>query len=334
MTQSSASQPLVRHSASVWLVRAALAALILFGSQILFWMEPEHHSPLEWLLLVAGCLALSTALLDFAVRWRIYDLFGLLLLAGIGGLGSGLLLNPQLALTDVPRTLVTRVVSLDVLAGLAVLALAGALSGESRKRWRLAVAVIVVGLIWGQWAHWSPLSAESTEVSLPTVLVYGGVLLILAAILTVIALGRAANLTPDHLRLSLPGWLAVLLVGVGIVAVRLAQNQVDTVSLVSIPTLMAFCAFLLRFQRRARGDMWLSTRLPHAPISPVAVVIPFTVFLVAGIAGYFLPRAPDPDNLTTLLGAAFTAFGLVWLPMVSLVLGARAFIKEIRTMRL
>src|SRR5262245_39662 len=131
MTQSSVLSP---QSSSIWYVRGALATLILFGSQVLFWMEPERLSLLDWLLIAAGCLALSAALLDFAARWRIYDLFGLLLLAGICGLCSGLLLNPGIALADVPRTLVTRVAGLDALAGLAVLTFAGAFTSRTVKR--------------------------------------------------------------------------------------------------------------------------------------------------------------------------------------------------------
>src|SRR5258708_776960 len=86
-----------------------LALLLMFGSEILVWTNPAGRPILEWLLLIPGYVALSAVLLDFTVRYRIRDLFGVLLLAGIYSLSSALILNPASTLTDLPRTLVTRV---------------------------------------------------------------------------------------------------------------------------------------------------------------------------------------------------------------------------------
>jgi hypothetical protein len=91
---------------------------------------------------------------------------------------------------------------------------------------------------------------------------------------------------------------------------------------------------MLRFQRRAKGEMFLDSCLPLPPLNLVGIIFPAALFLAAGAIGYFLPRGSDPNNAIALIGAAFTAYGLVWLPMTSLVLGARAFIHEIQTMRL
>ncbi|MBZ0287452.1 MAG: hypothetical protein K8I30_07545, partial [Anaerolineae bacterium] len=149
-------------SLSDWRIRLALAAALLFGSEILLWNDPPLRSALDWLVLAVGYLAISAALLDLGVRCRVRELFGLIVLAGIYALLNGLLLNPQTALFDVPRTLITRVLGAHTLVGLLMLLLS-----LSRFTRRYALAAAVVGLAWGVWVRWLPLLADMVATAAP-----------------------------------------------------------------------------------------------------------------------------------------------------------------------
>ena len=57
-------------------------------------------------------------------------------------------------------------------------------------------------------------------------------------------------------------------------------------------------------------------------------------FALAGAVGYSLPRGEVASDPLALISALFTAYGLIWLPAVSIVLGARAFSRQARAMNL
>ena len=95
-----------------------LALVLLFGSEILVWTNPTGRPIWEWLLLIPGYLALSAILLDFGIRYRVRDVFGVLMLTGIYSLASALVLNPASTLNDLPRTLFTRVMGSHALIAL------------------------------------------------------------------------------------------------------------------------------------------------------------------------------------------------------------------------
>ncbi len=132
-----------------WMLRGFVAALFLLVSEIVLWNRPGDRSPLEWLLLVLAYLALAALIVDLALRYRVHDLFSLLALAGVYSLTNSLLVNPQTALVDVPRTWVTRVLGAHSLLGLGVLLLL-------IRPQRLLPVAGLVGLLWGLWLRWLP----------------------------------------------------------------------------------------------------------------------------------------------------------------------------------
>ncbi len=75
------------------MLRLLLAALLAFGSEIGVWTMPTTRSPLDWALLVIGYVALSALLLEIAARYRLRDIFGLMMLAGLYGMLNGLILT-------------------------------------------------------------------------------------------------------------------------------------------------------------------------------------------------------------------------------------------------
>lgn len=318
-----------------------LAALLAFCSEILLWTSPPARSLLDWLLLALGYLALSALLLETAARFRLRDIFGLLTLAGIYGLLNGLLLNPQSALLDVPRTLITRAMGAHAFAGLLALALFFGLLGGSLRSRRLLVILalaLVIGVGWGAWARWSPPTfGTGIETAPETLLLYTAVGVALIAF-ALILIRRAPMPSADppltsSFRLDSRGWAFTLIVLFGLLIVHLLRGEIDSLSLVIIPTLAVFSAAILWFQQRKKGTTLLdSLNAPSPDLVSLALIV--VAFAGSGALGFTLPRGESSSDPLALIGALFTAYGLVWLPAVSLVLGARAFSKQARAMRL
>ena len=325
------------HSAlSAWSLRLLLAALLFFCSEILLWTNPPGRNLLDWLLLLFGYVALSALLLEIAARYRLRDVYGLLMLAGVYGMANGLILNPQSALIDVPRTLLTRAMGAHAFAGLIGLTLFfGLANGNLRSRRTLIVALIlamIVGIGWGTWAHWSPVEFAALSESTPGILaLVTGIGIVLIG-LALFAVQRCAQPAP-HLRLEARGWAFTLLTLVILLVIHLLQGAVDLLSLVVIITLSVFSIMIIWFQERKKGATLLDHLARKRPAwGSLALII--VGFGLAGAVGYGLPRGDMDTDPLALISALFTAYGLIWLPAVSIVLGARAFSRQSRAMRL
>ncbi len=324
-----------QHSAlSTLSLRLLLALLLGFASEVLLWTQPTRPL-IDWALLALGYLALSGLLLEIAARYRLRDAFGLLTLAGIYGMVNGLILNPATALIDVPRTLITRAMGGHAAAGLVALALFLALTrGGLRRRGGLIAALLlalIVGVAWGTWAHWSPVEFSGEAASSPESLaLFAGIGIVLIALASVYA-GRTG--APLDLRLGAPGWAFTLIVLIGLLSIHAAQGEIDALALVIIVTLTVFSIMILWFQQRKKGSTLLDAVGSEPPslrrLAPLVIA-----FALAGAVGYGLPRGELDSDPITLIGALFTAYGLVWLPAVSIVLGARAFSRQARAMKL
>lgn len=319
-----------QHSAlSTQYLRLFLATLFLLGSDIILWPNPIGRSWYEWLLILASLVLLATVLLDLAVRFRVRDIFGLFLLGGIYGLSASLLLYPTIALADVPLTYLSRVLGAQSLAGLLALGL-----WLPRLRGQLTIALTVsvpAGVVWGVLAHWFPITVglSADEPPLLSMLIYGGVGLALIAVLG----WASTHSRVTDLRISRRAWLGVAVVFVALLALRSIQGAIDSLSLVILPVLIAFCVGLLWFQRSQRATPLIDKALPpQAPRGPFALAA--LLFLGAGVLGYMLPRAPGDDDPINVVGTLFIMVGVLWLPAVSLVLGGRAFRRMARAQKL
>ncbi len=306
----------------IWLLRSAVAVLLVFGSEIVLWNDPQSRTVVDWGLLALGYVALSAVVLDLGVRYRVRDVFGLIVLTGIYGLLNGAILNPQTGLLEVPRTLVTRVLGAHTLIGLLLLALWVAL--RQRPTRNQIISVGICGVLWGVWVRWLPLLADtiSAEVPLSVLVIYAVVPLIgLTALLPLVK-------TPPQ-RLTTPEWA----VAGAVLAVIFARNSLpnlDVFALTIVVVLVGFCGLLLWFQKRDKG----STSFENAiDTSARSLAVLDVVFIAAGIGGYLLPLGDVPEVLAPYV-ALFTAFGVVWLPTVSLILGVRAYRRLTRQMRL
>src|SRR5690606_33134661 len=93
--------------------------------------------------------------------------------------------------------------------------------------------------------------------------------------------------------------------------------------------LLLVCWGILWFRERARGESLLDGHVPLRPISRTMALAALLLFLAA-VAAYHLPLIEVAGiNHLSFIGVGFTAYGLAWLPTVSLVLGARAYSRQI-----
>lgn len=348
-----------------------LALLLAFGSEILVWTNPSGRPFLEWLLLIPGYLVLSAILLDFIVRYRVRDLFGALLLTGIYALAGALILNPASTLNDMPRTLVTRIMGAHALIAAEMIGLFLVLTGgSSQARRNLLIGCAVVGLAWGIWVKNWPQEEGYGAVSLPTMLAFGvGGLALIAVYLYVVLprlqstkfrtsppsplsvysegeispmiLGdkiRFPNASDDRLNIFLltqRDWMVIIGVLAVLLIVRLLQGQVIGAGLILCPLLMVLCWGIIWFRERKRGDTLLDQHLPIRPLALPYMLLAAALFLGVGIFAYNLSDIKI-GTITpfTLIGLGFTAYGLAWLPTVSLVLGVQGYLRQLATRKM
>ncbi|GIL08497.1 MAG: hypothetical protein BroJett033_0080 [Chloroflexota bacterium] len=308
---------------AAWSVRALLAACLLLSAEVALWTFAAR-APADWLPLALGYLALAACALDLALRWRARDIFGLLLLAGLLATAQSAALFPQRALADLPLTLVTRALGAYALAAALALALCLALLRAPRgRRWLLAAAAS--GLTWGAWVYGVPaLTADVAPVSLPLLLLVGAAALGLVGAAVGLVARAGPRLTAADLCLGPAGGAFVTAALAWNLARASESGALATQGALICAALAAYCLLLLRFQRRGSAPTPLEAALP--PQTPLwgQLSRAAALFLVGGAAGFLLAEALAFD-LAGLLALAFTAYGLVWLPTVSLVLGVEGW---------
>lgn len=331
--QSSALSP----QPSAWSLRLLLAALLAFCSEVVVFTALTRQSVVELGLAALGYVALSALLLDTAARFRLRDAFGLLALAGSYGMLNGLLINPATTLSDVPRTLITRGMGAHAVAGLLALALLLVIGRgglwSRRKLIIMLVLALVTGFGWGAWAKWwrfvvgTGAISELIDLIIPAA---GGFALIAAAL---VLANRRRSETPVDMRLNPAGWAFTLIILGGLLIIRLVRGEVDILSLSMIVTLAVFSVMILWFQQRKKGAILLDG-LGAGATHWLGIAALMMAFVAAGIAGYGLPRGDTAGDPIAIISAVFTAYGLIWLPAISIVLGARAFSRRARAMNL
>lgn len=321
-------------------LRLLLAALLLFGSEVIFWADPLARPPSEWLLTLLGYLALAAVLLDLADRARIADLPGLMTLAGLYSLGAALVIWPDSAFADVPRTLVTRVMGAhSLLATLMLLAFLG-LTRRRRQTQALTLAgCALIGLFWGWWMQEWP-----TLAGFPLSSFSSALLLAAAVLLVILLLAGLTRRRPDPApeaneplrpRLSWIGWLLAVLALAGLAAFRYLRAEFRADDLPLIGLLALICAALLYFRRRATGRT-LIDHLAQREQPPLrALLLGAGLLLFSAVLTAALPPARlGSTPFVTLVGLFFTAYGLSWLPLVSLIVGLRGALRQLETRRL
>lgn len=321
---------------STWYLRLLLAALLMFGSELLLWTHPLERPLSEWLLLLPGYAALAALMLDIAVRYRLRDVYDVMILAAIYGLLAGLLLNPQTALALLPDTVVTRILGGHTLLGAEMFGLLLALTDARSKRYRrlLLLASLWLGFYWGIWVRWSPVFTDvSNVVADPVTMSVLGVLSV-AAIFALVAWvrPRVQPLTVPDLSLSIAEWGGVLVILIGLFMLRVAQGTVSFNALALVLALVIGCMSVLWFRRSPRGKILLDGHIP--PVEPAWrwLAVCAGIFLAMSAAAYSLPLV-NFLGITqfSLMTLGFAGVGLGWLPLIAMILGVRTLDKQART---
>lgn len=317
-----------------WLTRLLLAALLALCSEIILWTNPTRPL-LEWARVLLLDAALAALLIELAARFRVRDFPGVMTLGGIYGMLNGLIVNPDTALIDVPRTLLSRALGGHALMGVLAVTLFWLIAAGG-ARGRAAQGVMLtsglgLGIVWGFWGRWSPpVFYAAPETSLITLLIALALGVMVTAVLLILlrrVVPEPAALLPDAPPL---GVAFVLLIG-GLIVAAL-REQIDGVSFSVVFVLTAFAVGILWFQRRRRGVALLDQVGGFAAYGLLVALV--VAFAVGGVIGYGLPRESQANDPIALIGAIFTAYGVMWLPAVAFAYGVRAFTRLARGMQL
>lgn len=341
---------------AAWTARLLLAALLAFSLEVVLWPQTPGRGALDRLLAGGVYVTLAAALLDLLARERVHDINGLLALAGMAALVSGLLVQPAISLQDSPLTIVTRMLGAPTAACLLALALWMALLRGRLTGW-LIPAALLAGGTWGLYGRWFPsvVTPSADETALATLVVAAVVGFVVVGVVRValrdgiapskdtltedrhgiaVPLHEHAALTePADFRLPLMGWAVVVLVLGGVLMLRLAQGAVDGLSLAIVLVLLVFTGVILRLYRRKGAVTLLERTLPPGRLHPALLLAP-VVFVAAGLVTYSLPRLDGDADPLGLLGTLLVAFGVAWLPALSLVIGIRALSRQMRAQQL
>ncbi|MCU0498826.1 MAG: hypothetical protein MUF87_15855 [Anaerolineae bacterium] len=308
------------------LVWGLFAALLAFGSEILLGKALQAGVSLELALKLIGYLAISAFLIDTMIRYRVRDLLGLMTIAGVYGLLSALLINPAATLFDIPRTLVTRVTGAHALLGLEMLFVFLALTGGHLRhlRWILMLGAAIVGIAWGVWGRWE------IQLSFELFLAIGGISISVLVLLTALLYRRGYNLTPQILLLTRIEWIVIGGIAFGLLILRLAQGVLSTSALFLVLVLLGICAAILWFRRETKLTPILYYHLPIVPMRWLWIILAIGMLFWTGSLAYQLPLLGEIFNQYLFVVYGFTLYGLAWLPTVSLILGARAYVRQIQ----
>lgn len=314
--------------------RLTLALLWAIGGEVLAWSFPPDRALFDWILIAAGYIALAYALCDLAVRWNLRDLYGVAALGGLAALLHALLFNPQMALVEIPRTLVTRALGAQgiLLMGmlLAWLILLGILP---LRRLMLPIAVIM-GLCWGTWVRYAPIL---TDLHAPVIgqdaFVVIGVGCALAIAVTAYTGDRLPAVTPS--RLTLDNYEAgfVAAVVIALLYRQFDQVSVDAAARGAVVGLIGICLAMQWFRKDStRSYFARDTKVrPDWPLVTGSLI----AFLMCAAVAFSTPIVgSEAFNQLSVVVLIFGIFGLTWLPGVAAILGLRAVLREVSATQL
>lgn len=328
---------------TVWLGRLLLAFLWLWGSEVLFWNAPQSREPLEWVLLVVGYGIVATVVLDWLVRYRVRDIWGLLVALGVFGILNGILINPTTIFAEVPRTMLSHALGAHWFIGLELFGAWLFLQcwrddvGWRRLRWAFMVA-IAMGFYWGVWVRWFAIFNPGRYIppDFVTMLSVGvvGVLPVLALWLVWRWSMRRAPMEHHDYRLVGRESAFIVILILGLLMVRLIMGDYTDIS-----GLVVGCALLgvfwtvLWLRDNTRKPSLLVHTMPTRP-PPLALLMLLCLVMVGATwLGWHLPLLPLPFDLHQfwLLAFVFSGIGSSWMPLTAIVIGMQTFSRQMQT---
>lgn len=309
--------------------RLTLALLWAIGGEVLAWSFQPDRTMLDWLLVIAGYIALAYALCDLAVRWNLRDLYGVAALGGLAALLHALLLNPQMALVEIPRTLVTRALGAQgiLLMGMLLMWLL-LLNVLPLRRVMLPIAILM-GLCWGTWVRYAPIL---TDLRAPVMGADGFTLVGVGCVVTVVAMviigKRQMEIEPQHLLLDTyeAGFIAA--VAITLLYRQFDRGAIDNVSRGIVIGLIGICLAMQWFRKDStRSYFGRAVQIrPDWPLLTAGLI----GFLICAVAAFNTPIIGDEAfNQLSAVVLIFGIFGVTWLPGVAAILGLRAVLREV-----
>jgi len=335
------------HLFFTWLSRCLLGALWLVGSEILFWNDPVARPIWEWGLLFFAYVLIATILLDWIVRYKVRDLWGVMIVLGVYGLFNGILINPFTVFEDVPRTILSHALGGHWFIGLEMFGIFAMLfhhgrTWEYRRAWIWGACV--VGFNWGTWVWYFPqFNADSyTPVTLDTMFIYLAVALIPVIILyAILRLRFFAQLTASpadiakSFQLSIREYALLLIPLFGLMAWQLLNENYGDGLGVAV-ALLIVCTFwtAIWFRGDSQKNPIISDWMPPNPLRPIWFIAGLVLFTISTQIAIQTPLVLLPFDLNqlSLLTVVFGGIGAVWVPLVAGVLGYRAFTRQIQTL--
>ncbi len=324
---------------AVWLLRLSLAALLLFGSDVLLWADIQTRPIEEWLLHGIGYVLLATLLLDVCVRYRIRDVYDGMAAVAIYALIAGLLITPQVSLADFPRTLISRTLGGHNLGAAVGFGIFLVLTAGHLPRYRrvLVAGMAWTGFYWGTWMRWTPVFSPlfTQAVDLLTMFFYAAVPVAFGLLFFTLARQIKASITPADFKLSIVGGLFLLLALSLLFIVRVLQSALNMAALGLTLTLVGVCVGILWFRRNEKAPMVLTAHLPPTPLHPLWLLLSGIAFVGMTILGYSLPLVGTLEyNQLFLMELGYVGVGFLWLPILAGVIAIRGIDYQMRTRQL
>lgn len=319
---------------SAWGVRLLLAVLLFFSSEVWLWQDVLNHTPLDWVIRLVGYVALATLMLDFAVRYRIRNVYDAMALAAFYALLNALLITPQFTLTDFPQSILNRVLGGHALVGLEMFGLVLVLTRGDHPRFRrgLILAALALGSYWGILMRWMPeLGMLFGEVNLSEVFSVMGVVWLIALIIYFVLRQTKVALQPTDLKLSLIELLVLLLVLIGLFLVQAVQKTIDLPQMGLIGLLALICWLELWFQHDEKGRMLFDDHFPITPLPILWIALAIVLFIGSMLLMYNTPLVGNEVyNQYWFAEVGFFVFGTLWIPTFTTAVATRAMDRQMR----
>lgn len=320
---------------NAWWMRGWFALMLMFGGEVLLWSTPRPL--IDWIPLFISYSLIATLLLDLAVRYRIRDLYGAMLVTVMGGLLVGLLLYPQTALADFPNHLLTRTIGAHATFVLEMFGLFLILTTRHNRRyqWLLIGYAIWLGFYWGTWVHYAPTLTDWTTIQTPLPQA-----LITAALLlgSIIGIGWLipSNVQMDDLKLSAPAFLFLIAGLVILFMVQALKNSYETgLALLAVLGLCLMVWTVLWAERSDKGKTLLDAHFPPQHPSWIWIITAYGLFFIMAIVGWSLPLL-DIAGYSQLyfVQLLFVSVGFTWLPTALGIIAVRAVDRQSRKLNI
>ncbi|MCB9438589.1 MAG: hypothetical protein H6673_16575 [Anaerolineales bacterium] len=304
-----------------WTPRLAFALLLLGFTEFVAWQQAATYSLVDWLAVLAIYAALSTALLDALARWYTHPWSSVLLVGGVFGLAHSSLITLSVH-HNLPVSVLFYATGLGTLMFLlAFQSFRFLYCGAFSLQWLYGLTPII-GFLVGVWLHWVP-EIRTAGVNVPSLgdsLPYIVAMLLLPALL-IFYLPLPRRIEREDWLLQPLEWGAVGVVLGSVVVLRLPHFTLLSTTILGV--ILAILLLMLWFAHRTLPSNPLF--LPIAPTQQRIIrwVVMFVPFSVVAWVAYQLPG----DFQAIVLFGAVAAFGVLWPPIVSIVISFQAFIE-------